>query len=323
MKADRGTVSMQAAVTPFNDLTTLGIYCPLQPFARLPRVFEEISENGFTHLCFSDVFCIPLTKRHIRHIKRALGNAGLKVHSAHFAQVLPPPWKTMKWMLERHARALDLAAEFGVRFVTTHFGWMLGLDNPRLLRRSILKLYLANIQHNAHVVYEELYKKTGGAGRFMDMNREAYRYLALAGEARGITPTIETACCNLTRTPAQIIKLIERIGSANLGICLDAGHSHVMGVAPARAIKQAGKYLLETHFHDNFGARDRHYPVGIGTIDWIAVIRALRGIGYSDAISFEPTAQLNGDYLGEMRMYAANWKCFLRGAADLDKLEGS
>ncbi len=306
----------------FINLTTLGINCPLRPLRQLPQVLDEIAKAGFKYLYFNEIFHPGKSKKEIKQIKRAVENSGLKVHSSHFLHILPSPWQTMEWMLEKYKRDLDIAAEFGMRFVTTHFGWMAGLDDPRLIKKSIFNAYQKNSIKNAKILYDEVIRKIGGEKRYLEMNFEAYRYLCAEGKKRGVSPTIETACCNRTKTPAMIIKLIKKIGCSNLGICLDSGHSHIMGIDVAKAIRESGKYLFETHFHDNFGETDLHRPIGFGTINWLEAIRALADIGYNDVINFESSGLGDGNYLEEMKMYYINWNFFVKIAKFLQKSKG-
>ena len=100
--------------------------------------------------------------------------------------------------------------------------------------------------------------------------------------------------------------VIRDVGAPNLGICVDAGHCHLKGLDVAGIIRRCGPHFLETHFHDNFGDRDRHNPVGIGTIDWLKVILALHETGYAGEITFE-----QGDYVTNAR----NWTLFIGQAS--------
>ena len=68
------------------------------------------------------------------------------------------------------------------------------------------------------------------------------------------------------RTPADLALI------GDCGFTLDVGHANLNGCLPG---------FLDTHFshlhlHDNDGRRDTHSPVGEGTIDFPAVIAAMR-----------------------------------------------
>ena len=45
--------------------------------------------------------------------------------------------------------------------------------------------------------------------------------------------------------------------------------------------------MLHAHFSDNDGTSNAHWRPGKGKIDWLAVLRALRDVGYDGVISIE------------------------------------
>ena len=121
--------------------------------------------------------------------------------------------------------------------------------------------------------------------------------------------------------PAQIRRLIDLIDEPNVGICLDSGHAHLSGYNVADAVRTIGSKLCTTHFHDNVGAkdqpagkphRDMHTSVGLGTINWFDVIRALDEIGFAGPVNFE------GGGMGEeldavlcaLDLFVSNWRAF-------------
>jgi inosose dehydratase len=103
-----------------------------------------------------------------------------------------------------------------------------------------------------------------------------------------------------------MIEFLDAVDRPNIGICLDSGHSHVVGLDVPTVVKTLDTRIIETHFHDNYGGNhgtfhqcDLHNPIGIGTIDWRAVIRAMHDVGYAGVITFEqPDFQIN----------ATNWR---------------
>lgn len=146
---------------------------------------------------------------------------------------------------------------------------------------------------------------------FREKNNELYRWFCDEAALRGITVTLETATCHLSRTPDQVIGLIKDIGSSNLGICLDSGHTHINGIDVAEAVRKCGSWLVETHFHDNFGDADLHRPIGIGTINWASVILALKEIDFKGPITFEADGAPHNSEKEEFLLYARNWREFL------------
>lgn len=73
-------------------------------------------------------------------------------------------------------------------------------------------------------------------------------------------------------TPQELTELIEGTG---LGICLDIGHAHTMGLV--KEFLKLKKRIINLHVHDNRGEFDEHLPIGDGTVDFPRVIKGLKG----------------------------------------------
>jgi len=92
---------------------------------------------------------------------------------------------------------------------------------------------------------------------------------------------LELAVENLPdQTPEYAARVADEIGLPNVGCCCDTGHALLAGVAPELGIRQMGHRLRVTHIQDTFGIRDDHFPPGIGSIDWMEVVKALLEIGF-------------------------------------------
>jgi len=89
---------------------------------------------------------------------------------------------------------------------------------------------------------------------------------------------------------ADLIEIIEAVGSLHLGVCLDIGHTNLIP-KPAASLEdeilRAGDHLWTLHIHDNDGNMDYHWPPGDGNIDWSQVVRALRKVNYQGAFMME------------------------------------
>lgn len=108
-------------------------------------------------------------------------------------------------------------------------------------------------------------------------------------EAAGVIVALEVMGNNLS-TPADLIELLERnFEEANLGICMDVGHAHILGDT-AEAIETASEFLVTTHIHDNRRQSDDHLVPFQGSIDWGATIMALEKIGYDGVLMYEVKA---------------------------------
>ena len=123
----------------------------------------------------------------------------------------------------------------------------------------------------------------------------------------------------------EIVAMVERIGAPNLGVCFDSGHAHASGIDVPTAIRAAGRHLITTHLHDNFGGGDprvslakldRHLAPGLGTIHWPAVVQAMDAAGYTGPAVFEGVSMgkgQNADPRGweqAVRLTIANWRAY-------------
>lgn len=91
----------------------------------------------------------------------------------------------------------------------------------------------------------------------------------------------------LYRSPAEMRELVRKVGRPNVRATLDVGHAVVSGYDPVDFVHENAGLISHVHLHDNHGTVDEHLPLGEGTIDYLAVIRALREQGYQGAVTFE------------------------------------
>ncbi len=123
-----------------------------------------------------------------------------------------------------------------------------------------------------------------------EMNVEFHGRLCEVGRQHGVTVCLENMPfrCQCTSTPEAILRLAKQIDSPFCKVCLDTGHSLVMGVQPAVAVRQIGReFLACMHVHDNNGEGDFHWIPFTGKGDWTAFRDALREIGYEGVVSLE------------------------------------
>lgn len=76
----------------------------------------------------------------------------------------------------------------------------------------------------------------------------------------------------------------------SLALTLDTGHAN-MGDPDGHRLKQLvtrfGDRLGHIHVSDNLGVYDDHLPVGSGTVNFTALIRALKKSGYDETVTLE------------------------------------
>jgi sugar phosphate isomerase/epimerase len=103
----------------------------------------------------------------------------------------------------------------------------------------------------------------------------------------GVTLCIE----NLSEHAGHFAPAFRRL--PELGMTLDLGHGEILSTSNASFdfIARFPDRVRHVHLHDNHGGSgvedDLHLPVGVGSIDFAAILRELWRAGYDHAFSFE------------------------------------
>lgn len=87
---------------------------------------------------------------------------------------------------------------------------------------------------------------------------------------------------NYLNTAAETVEFVKTLGSPQVKVLLDTFHMNIEERDLPGAIRATGPYLGHIHLADN----TRWYP-GSGSLDFSAILRALRDIGYAGWLSFE------------------------------------
>jgi L-ribulose-5-phosphate 3-epimerase len=174
--------------------------------------------------------------------------------------------------VRRVARAkqiVDLAADLATRVVTTHTGVV--PEDPAAERYAVM--------------------------------RAALKEIADYAAGRGVTFAVETGPEKAT----TLKRLLDDVASPGLGVNLDPANL-VMVVAddPAAAVLTLGNYIVHTHAKDGVQLRPvdaeaayhgteppqlgpgfQEVPLGAGSVDWDAYLRALEEVGYRGYLTIE------------------------------------
>jgi sugar phosphate isomerase/epimerase len=88
---------------------------------------------------------------------------------------------------------------------------------------------------------------------------------------------------------SELSKLVSKINSPHLGLCLDTGHAFVgrENVHLSKAVFACGKKLIALHIQDSDGKRDRHWLPGQGIINWAQFPKDLISIHYQGVLTLE------------------------------------
>jgi hydroxypyruvate isomerase len=173
-------------------------------------------------------------------------------------------------------RNFDIALEYAVAVNARYVHPMAGIV-PEALTKSISDVYLDNIDYAV--------KQTSGTN--VTILVEAISNEAISGY--GLS-TLE-----------QAVKVQDIFGPGNVSILLDTFHAAANGVVTADWITQNSHRIGHVHIADYPG---RHQP-GTGTIEFDAILAALKRHRYPGAIGFEYIPSTSTAYSLE---FFADWK---------------
>jgi sugar phosphate isomerase/epimerase len=124
-----------------------------------------------------------------------------------------------------------------------------------------------------------LVQHLGGSGEGFDPHKFDYalssiEHLHAFAKPLGVKVLLENIP-NEMATPERLLEIIDTLHLADLGICFDTGHAHLMS-SVEQALELLQKHIRSTHLHDNGGLKDDHLFPGEGKIDWKQVMKLLR-----------------------------------------------
>lgn len=202
---------------------------------------------------------------YLQRMKRSADDAGVEIFQAHGSNPFRGDMRSYTEVDAPFLRQLDTCKALGCKYLVLH-PYTEGVD----------------YYYDSH---ETIMKK----------NIELIELLLPHAERRGVTLCLENLpfryvdMCRVT----EVKKVVEKIGSPNLGACLDTGHVNVMKENIYESILLLGKDLKTLHVHDNYSfSGDRHYIPYKGTVDWDGFIKALNEIGYKGCMSLETCIDL-------------------------------
>ncbi len=123
-----------------------------------------------------------------------------------------------------------------------------------------------------------------------EMNVEFLGRLMEVGRQNGVVVCVENIPFRYqsTASPEGTLRLVKAIDSPWCKVCLDTGHSIVLGMQPSIAVRLIGKeYLRTLHVHDNNAEHDCHWLPYTGKVDWEDFRRALHEIEFTGVLSLE------------------------------------
>ena len=158
--------------------------------------------------------------------------------------------------IDHTRRALTLARELGARCITTEPGGPVEAGGSWA---AALKLFV-----------------------------EGLKPVADHAEKEGVLLLVEPEPGLLIETADQFLELMQHIDSPAVGMNYDVGHAYCVGEDPATTIPRVAKYIRHFHLEDIAATRvHQHLIPGDGAIDFPAVLRAIKGVGYDGWLTIE------------------------------------
>jgi sugar phosphate isomerase/epimerase len=104
---------------------------------------------------------------------------------------------------------------------------------------------------------------------------------------------------------SEILEIVRKFNSKNLGICLDTGHCNITSSlynhsGVVECLPEIKDYLCHLHIHDNFRKSDDHSMLFEGNLDWKGFVRGLKEINYQGVFMFELRKKTNNEEMLRM-----------------------
>ena len=138
-------------------------------------------------------------------------------------------------------------------------------------------LNVAGILKPRAAVFHAAYDRWRYSGRkdiWLDYGSDTWRNVMESASKIGLRVAVENV---FDEDPEALLMLIQKVNCADFGFCFDTGHFNLFSAVPMEQWFEAlGRHVLEVHLHDNDGATDAHWALGLGKIDFNKFFGLLR-----------------------------------------------
>lgn len=220
----------------------------------LPAVARQLSELGF-----DGVELLGDLGRDPREARTVLADYGLAVLSItpEDVDIAHPDPEVRGPAVDYYLRLLDFAAEVGAPLVSCH--------------GAVGRVRAVSSYQEEWQFYLEAVATIAGRAQVLGL--------------RVAMELLNRYEAHLLNTAEDGLRFVEAIGASNVGLLLDAYHMNIEEPDLALAIWKAGERLFLFHAADS-----NRQAVGRGHTDFVALMRALRAIGYPGDVILECTA---------------------------------
>lgn len=207
------------------------------------------------------------------------------------------PWYSDRNTMEKECASRRKAAEkHGIEIYQVHGPWPTDDTTAEkrgtvweIMRKSVYGAYCLGCPNL--VIHPQMPFGWGGPEDPEEAERITVGMLSFLmpdAEKYGVTVCLENMPFEKQRisTMDRILETVKKVGSPNIGICFDTGHSNVFGRDLGEDARIAGRYLRALHVHDNSG-RDTHQMPFTGTADWDSFMRGIAESGFNGPLCLE------------------------------------
>lgn len=251
----------------------------------MPRYYYNT--NGFAHHRLQDAVAILAE----------LGYAGIAltpdVHHLDPWSTEESAWRAFGRMVADHG--LDLVVETGARFVLDarrkHRPNLLD-DEPDRSRRLAFLRRMVDLAAAVGAPIVSVWSGTLPTGVATEVARErlvgGLQQLIDASKGSGTTIGFEPEPGMWIEEIGDWPQLRDDVARERLRLVLDVGHCLAVGeTTPDEAIRRHGKDLALVHLDDHRKGRHEHLAFGEGEVDFAAIGRALRDVGFDGPLEVE------------------------------------
>jgi sugar phosphate isomerase/epimerase len=228
------------------------------------------------------------TQDRVDRLKRKLEQNRLVV--SQFAMFQPVVEDLSSVVREERERGLDhfesgcrLAAQFGAPLVNIVAPWARELKGPTSYLPRYYEVAQGAPEKKFHIDIAESFNWEQTWNLFVETTKGC---MARA-KAHGLKFSIENHTHTLLPDTGSQLRLFDAVGDPALGANLDAGWIQLEREYPPVAVYKLKGHLMNMHLRDIDGLMHSFPPIGLGVMDFKAIIEALERTGYQGFISLE------------------------------------
>jgi sugar phosphate isomerase/epimerase len=257
---------------------------PVWPFQWNPPYEDAV--RRIASLGFTDVELIAwnrealeeyYTPERIRDLKALMGDLGLRLSEfvSTAGAMASVSAEERDGVVEYFKRFCEVARELGTDTINTVAPAPFSLRVPPLKNLPITQVWTVEIPDGLD--WERGWE---------DFVQSVRRIMQIVEDA-GLRYAVEPHPYRYVSNADGMLRLIDHVPSPALGINYDPSHTFPCGDLPNMAIYRLGSRVFHCHFSDNDAVTNAHWRPGMGKIDWRAMLKALRDVGFNGTLSIE------------------------------------